>query len=316
MASEVVQRPPPPVRRSSSSGGGRHFAAGSSTTSIASTVATKRRLSKTDGLTSSVTSSSTASKRGYNCCSKREKSSALAALIGCISLASLMTGLVTDLWVNTDEWIPSAAGSSGSEKLDASQAELPNLQPRSQQEASDRIDHRYNQQEIKRVHFAVGLWTVCPSHPDNHLLKGKPSRKQRCFFFKKKSFCVQYGCPFHSSHEPTDHLDPLGGGYKCTTLTKKERKSSLKFFSLHGCCCLRKTSKYLINVFATSSLDERVLQSSQTCLSWRQFVSVYLVLFSCRTFLFPRGSVPSFATRRNDVKLSKPRTTLVYANNE
>ena len=127
---------------------------------------------------------------------------------------------------------------------------------------------------------------------------------------------MQYGCPFHSSHEPTDHLDPLGGGYKCTTLTKKERKSSLKFFSLHGCCCLRKTSKYLINVFATSSLDERVLQSSQNCLSLRQFVSVYLVLFSCRTFLFPRGSVPSFATRRNDVKLSKPRTTLVYANNE
>eukprot|EP00093_Oithona_nana_P013227 13227.XXX_613201_594038_1 [CDS] Oithona nana genome sequencing. len=83
-----------------------------------------------------------------------------------------MTGLVTDLWVNTDEWIPSA-GISGSEKLDASQAELPNLQPRSQQEASG-ID-RYNQQEIKRVHFAVGLWTVCPSHPDNHLLKGSGS---------------------------------------------------------------------------------------------------------------------------------------------
>ena len=194
MASEVVQRPPPPVRRSSSSGGGRHFAAGSSTTSIASTVATKRRLSKTDGLTSSVTSSSTASKRGYNCCSKREKSSALAALIGCISLASLMTGLVTDLWVNTDEWIPSAAGSSGSEKLDASQAELPNLQPRSQQEASDRIDHRYNQQEIKRVHFAVGLWTVCPSHPDNHLLKGKHQTKM--FLLKRNPFACNMDAHF------------------------------------------------------------------------------------------------------------------------
>ena len=194
VASEVVQRPPPPVRRSSSSGGGRHFAAGSSTTSIASTVATKRRLSKTDGLTSSVTSSSTASKRGYNCCSKREKSSALAALIGCISLASLMTGLVTDLWVNTDEWIPSAAGNSGSEKLDASQAELPNLQPRSQQEASDRIDHRYNQQEIKRVHFAVGLWTVCPSHPDNHLLKGKHQTKM--FLLKRNPFACNMDAHF------------------------------------------------------------------------------------------------------------------------
>ena len=90
---------------------------------------------------------------------------------------------------------------------------------------------------------------------------------------------MQYGCPFHSSHEPTDHLDPLGGGYKCTTLTKKERKSSLKFFSLHGCCCLRtknKTSKYLINVFATSSLDDRVLQSSQNC---SVFDSLYTLIW-------------------------------------
>ena len=180
VASEVT-RPPPPVRRSSSSGGGRHFTS-STTTSIASTVATKRRLSKTDAGSLSVTS--TASKRGYNCCSKREKSSALAALIGCISLASLMTGLVTDLWVNTDEWIPSAS----SEKLDPSSAELPNLQPRSQQEAVS--GGHYNQQKIKRVHFAVGLWTVCPSHPD-HLLKGKA--KLWDAIFKR---------PFHSSHEP------------------------------------------------------------------------------------------------------------------
>ena len=178
VASEVVRPPAPPVRRSSSqatggTGGGSRGGHYTSTTSIASTVATKRRLSKTEHSQNSVR---TTSKRGYECCSKREKSSALAALIGCISLASLMTGLVTDLWVNTDEWIPSAS----QEKLDNSQAELPNLQPR-QQEASGASGQQphYNHQKIKRVHFAVGLWTVCPSHPD-HMdhLKGRISFSQ------------------------------------------------------------------------------------------------------------------------------------------
>ena len=166
VASEVVRPPAPPVRRSSSQGtggtGGGSSRGGhyTSTTSIASTVATKRRLSKTEHSQNSV---KTASKRGYHCCSKREKSSALAALIGCISLASLMTGLVTDLWVNTDEWIPSAS----QEKLDNSPAELPNLQPRQQEASGAGGQPHYNHQKIRRVHFAVGLWTVCPSHPDH-----------------------------------------------------------------------------------------------------------------------------------------------------
>ena len=74
-----------------------------------------------------------------------------------------MTGLVTDLWVNTDEWIPSAS----QEKLDNSPAELPNLQPRQQEASGAGGQPHYNHQKIRRVHFAVGLWTVCPSHPDH-----------------------------------------------------------------------------------------------------------------------------------------------------
>ena len=98
---------------------------------------------------------------------------------------------------------------------------------------------------------------------------------------------MQYVCPFHSSHEPTDHLDPLGGGYKCTTLTKKERKSSLKFFFTDAVATTLdsrqtllymcpKNLKYLINVFATSSLDDRVLQSSQNC---SVFDSLYTLIW-------------------------------------
>ena len=110
------------------------------------------------------TSTSLASKRGYDCCSKREKSSALAALIGCISLATLMTSLVTDLWLDTDEAIPAIDAGPTS-------PDLPNVQPRHQEGS---LGHGHD--TGRRVHFAVGLWTVCPSHEDgyNHL-KGKKS---------------------------------------------------------------------------------------------------------------------------------------------
>ena len=103
-------------------------------------------------------------KKGYNCCSKREKSSALAALIGCVSLASLMTGLVADLWVNTDEWVPSVS------RTNAEQPEQPQVQPRHEEGS------RGSSAEIvQRIHFAVGLWTVCPSYQDGRdHLNGKP----------------------------------------------------------------------------------------------------------------------------------------------
>lgn len=98
--------------------------------------------------------SASASKKGYDCCSKREKSSAFAALIGCISLGILMTSLVTDLWLDTDELIipsveiPQTSSDSG-----------PNVQPRHEADTAAKA---------KRVHFAVGLWTVCPSHQDGY----------------------------------------------------------------------------------------------------------------------------------------------------
>ena len=110
--------------------------------------------------------SSGASKKGYDCCSKREKSSALAALIGCLSLATLMTSLVTDLWLDTDEAIPA---------IDSGQVQtspdLPNVQPRHEEGSG----HGRVHDSVRRVHFAVGLWTVCPSHAEDgyNQLKGK-----------------------------------------------------------------------------------------------------------------------------------------------
>ena len=117
-----------------------------------------------------VTRTSSSSKRGYSCCSKREKSSALAALIGCVSLASLMAGLIADLWVNTDEWIPSV-NSPHDHLQDPSQ---PQVQPRHEQEMGSAASPSQSSTSEQRVHFAVGLWTVCPSYQDGRTgLKGK-----------------------------------------------------------------------------------------------------------------------------------------------
>ena len=195
------------VRRPSSAGGGsnrshrgggglppRKSSSSGSFTSASAVATTKRghphqRSSALEVTGGGSTGSSTAaaSKKGYSCCSKREKSSALAALIGCVSLASLMTGLVADLWVNTDEWIPSvtktnqaagpatAAGGSGDSGLvDPSQ---PQVQPR-HGEVGDQDHHNHHRQgSAQRIHFAVGLWTVCPSYQDGRTnLKGKSEK--------------------------------------------------------------------------------------------------------------------------------------------
>lgn len=196
------------VRRPSSAGGGsnrshrggggglppRKSSSSGSFTSASAVATTKRghphqRSSALEVTGGGSTGSSTAaaSKKGYSCCSKREKSSALAALIGCVSLASLMTGLVADLWVNTDEWIPSvtktnqaagpatAAGGSGDSGLvDPSQ---PQVQPR-HGEVGDQDHHNHHRQgSAQRIHFAVGLWTVCPSYQDGRTnLKGKSKK--------------------------------------------------------------------------------------------------------------------------------------------
>ena len=138
-------RPPPRVPPRKSSSG-----------SIASAVAAKRRLSKTVEVIGPQPTAVT-SGRGYDCCSKREKSSALAALIGCISLATLMTSLVTDLWLDTDEWIPAVDPGPAS-------PEMPNVQPR-HGEVPGSTQH---EDTVRRVHFAVGLWTVCPSRRDGY----------------------------------------------------------------------------------------------------------------------------------------------------
>jgi hypothetical protein len=167
-------RPTAPPRRSSSG-------------SLASTVAAKRRASKvveviepSGQLAKTVTTSAneSTSKRGYDCCSKRENSSALAALVGVISLATLMTSLVTDLWLDTDEWIPSVIDQSttSDHSPPISQPNLPNVQPRHEESASAASG------VVKRVHFAVGLWTVCPSHED---AGGQPRAKG-----KRNKICI------------------------------------------------------------------------------------------------------------------------------
>lgn len=154
-----LPRPQPPRRSSSGS--------------LASTVAAKRRQSKiVEVIEPPLGSNSTGAvplKKGYDCCSKREKSSALAALIGCISLATLMTSLITDLWLDTDEWIPSVDTSTRLARPDLMK---PNVQPRHQEGTGEAAAGHQEEATIRRVHFAVGLWTVCPSHEDASL-KGK-----------------------------------------------------------------------------------------------------------------------------------------------
>lgn len=155
-ASRRLPRPQPPRRSSSGS--------------LASTVAAKRRQSKiVEVIDPPLTSNSVPLKKGYDCCSKREKSSALAALIGCISLATLMTSLITDLWLDTDEWIPSVDNTNRLTRPDL----MPNVQPRHQEGIAGNTDSQ-EETTVRRVHFAVGLWTVCPSHEDGYKsLKGK-----------------------------------------------------------------------------------------------------------------------------------------------
>ena len=70
-----------------------------------------------------------------------------------------MTSLVTDLWLDTDEAIPAIDAG-------ATSPDLPNVQPRHEEGTPGHRD------TVRRVHFAVGLWTVCPSHGEegyNHL---------------------------------------------------------------------------------------------------------------------------------------------------
>ena len=170
--------PPPPVRPRKSSS--------SSFSTTASAVAAKRHQQRS----LEVTRTSSSSKRGYSCCSKREKSSALAALIGCVSLASLMAGLIADLWVNTDEWIPSV-NSPHDHLQDPSQ---PQVQPRHEQEMGSAASPSQSSTSEQRVHFAVGLWTVCPSYQDGRTgLKGKQAlffKPLIFFFFNKKVIYV------------------------------------------------------------------------------------------------------------------------------
>jgi hypothetical protein len=158
VASEVVRRASE-VRRSS--GSERHGRRTQQRKSSYSSYSTNSNLTASRGqeqqqqsLSSAagVSNKKPASSKGYKCCSKREKSSALAAIIGFVSLASLMTGLVADMWVNTDEWIPSVTSSQ---------------EPLGQQPRHEAAQGAAQQRLNQRVHFSVGLWTVCPSYDYN-----------------------------------------------------------------------------------------------------------------------------------------------------
>ena len=67
------------------------------------------------------------------CCARREQVSWAAVMLGALSLSCLITALMTDHWVHTNE----SVGTRSSYGLD--------------------------QSEFGRIGFDIGLWKVCPS---------------------------------------------------------------------------------------------------------------------------------------------------------
>ena len=103
-----------------------------------------------------------------SCCSpkcRRENGSLLAALGGALSLACLVSAVMTDMWTYTEEGIlaPGLSRAAKKQNFDGSV-----LEQSSVPETGGRHD-----QQVVRISFTVGLWRVCPSIVDEEFTEGR-----------------------------------------------------------------------------------------------------------------------------------------------
>jgi len=89
---------------------------------------------------------------------RRENGSLIAAAIGLLSLACLLSAVATDTWIHTEESltsrpVTSSSSSSSSSALSSSSD--------SQVDSSSSSFHHHHPRSNIRVHFTVGLWKVC-----------------------------------------------------------------------------------------------------------------------------------------------------------
>ena len=86
---------------------------------------------------------------------RKQNGSLIAATIGLISLTCLLSAIVTDTWIHTEESLTSPvsiSSSSSSSALSSSISDNEYIQP-----SFDTAN------KMLRVHFTVGLWKVCYS---------------------------------------------------------------------------------------------------------------------------------------------------------
>ena len=105
-----------------------------------------------------------------SCCSprcRRENSSLLAALAGALSLACLMSAVMTDMWTYTEEGIspPDLSRAAKKQNFDGS---VPD-------HSSASLTGGRSDQPVVKISFTVGLWRVCHSIVDDDVIEGKTS---------------------------------------------------------------------------------------------------------------------------------------------
>ena len=103
-----------------------------------------------------------------SCCSprcRRENSSLLAALAGALSLACLMSAVMTDMWTYTEEGIspPDLSRAAKKQNIDGSVPE----------HSSASLTGGRSDQQVVKITFTVGLWRVCHFITDDDVIEGK-----------------------------------------------------------------------------------------------------------------------------------------------
>jgi hypothetical protein len=103
-----------------------------------------------------------------SCCSprcRRENSSLLAALAGALSLACLMSAVMTDMWTYTEEGItpPELSRAAKKQNFDGSDPE----------HSSVSVTGGRPDQPVVKISFTVGLWRVCHSIIEDETIEGK-----------------------------------------------------------------------------------------------------------------------------------------------
>ncbi len=104
-----------------------------------------------------------------SCClprCRRENSSLLAALGGALSLACLVSAVMTDMWTYTEEGIlaPGLSRAAKKQNFDGSVLE------------HSAIPGGREDKQVVKISFTVGLWKVCPTIIEEEITEGKTVR--------------------------------------------------------------------------------------------------------------------------------------------